>query len=420
MRTHRFLLFSAVAVAAGGIAACGGTGTSGPPPPVSTATPLLVAGTVANYSGTDTIAHAYQSPSAGQTNYTEAYTFVEVSTLEASASGAAAPFDLNNVTTFTTTEAPAAGTQKQKTTVDDYESQTPSGATVTIAMAASKTVAVGTDVSAGATGSGPYTITTTTSTTDTTPFTTGIFPLVTGAVYQEPFAKTTTTTTTDVNAGGQGPANAYVTLGSQTIANDGSYTRTDQFSNGEQLSFVESSNGSAQVQESGPLFTLAETIGVPVAGNAGDTIPVSQTYQPATLGPTPAPTATARAFAAADWYPGAALPPQPLSNETVTVKGPVSALPAACSGALSEPSVVELDLALTSLNVSGSYQTETQQRFAYNALNVCILRTTTTQNYSVTTGRPTNSSTETYTQILTSVTPGSSSASLKRATATSP
>jgi hypothetical protein len=390
MRTHRFLTFSAFAVASGGIAACGGSGTSGPPP-VSTATPLLVAGTVTNYTGTDTIAHVYQNPTAGQSNYTETYSFVGVSTLKASASGAAAPFDLNSITTFTTLQAPPAGTQKQKSTVDDYESQTASGATLTLAMAASKTVAVGTDITAGASGAGPYAITTTTSTTDTTPFTTGIYPLVTGA--------------------------AYVTLGSQTIANDGSYTRTDQFSNGEQLTFVESSNGSAQAQESGPLFTLAETIGVPVAGNAGDTIPVSQTNQPATLGPTPAPTATARAFEAVDWYPGAALPPQPLSNETVTVKGPVTTLPAACNGALSEPDVVELDLALTTLNVSGFYQTETQQRFTHNALNVCILRTTTTQNYSITTGLPTNSTTETYTQILTSVTPGSSSAAVHRATA---
>jgi hypothetical protein len=153
-----------------------------------------------------------------------------------------------------------------------------------------------------------------------------------------------------------------------------------------------------------------------VAGTAGDTIPVSQTYQPATLGPTPAPTATARAYEAADWYPGAALPPQPLSNETVTVKGPVTTLPAACSGALSEPNIVELDLALTSLNVSGFYQTETQQRFASKAVNVCVLRTTTTQNYSVTTGLPTNSSTETYTQILTNLTPASSSATIRRAT----
>jgi hypothetical protein len=416
MRTHRFLTFSAFAVASGGIAACGGSGTSGPPP-VSTATPLLVAGTVTNYTGTDTIAHVYQNPTAGQSNYTETYSFVGVSTLKASASGAAAPFDLNSITTFTTLQAPPAGTQKQKSTVDDYESQTASGATLTLAMAASKTVAVGTDITAGASGAGPYAITTTTSTTDTTPFTTGIYPLVTGAVYQEPFAKTTTTSTTDINAAGQGPATAYVTLGSQTIANDGSYTRTDQFSNGEQLTFVESSNGSAQAQESGPLFTLAETIGVPVAGNAGDTIPVSQTNQPATLGPTPAPTATARAFEAVDWYPGAALPPQPLSNETVTVKGPVTTLPAACNGALSEPDVVELDLALTTLNVSGFYQTETQQRFTHNALNVCILRTTTTQNYSITTGLPTNSTTETYTQILTSVTPGSSSAAVHRATA---
>jgi hypothetical protein len=83
-----------------------------------------------------------------------------------------------------------------------------------------------------------------------------------------------------------------------------------------------------------------------------------------------------------------------------------------------EPNLYELDLASTSLNVAGSLVTEKQQRFDSNGTTVCVLRTTTTQNYAVTTGLPTVSSTETYAQILTSLTRGAGTTSaLKRAVA---
>jgi hypothetical protein len=415
MRTHRIITLSTFAVTATAIAACGGG--SSVPPPVFGAPVVLVPGTTAQYTGTDAVAYTYASPAPGQANYAESYTFAETSALSAAASGSPGAFDLHNVTTYTTVQAPTTGTQKGTVTTDTFQNQTSSGVTTTVSTVAAKTVAVGTDVAAGVAGGGPYTTTTTTSTTDTTPLTTGTYPLVAGAVYQEPFAKTVSTTTSDANAGGQAPATSFVTAATQTVANDSSYTRTDTLSNGESLTFTESSNGAAQLSETGPLFTLAETIGVPVLG-AAYTIPVTQTRQNATLGATPAPSATPGAFSAADWYPGAGLPPEPLSSETITVKGATTSLPAGCAGAIVEPNLYELDLASTSLNVAGSLVTEKQQRFDSNGTTVCVLRTTTTQNYAVTTGLPTVSSTETYAQILTSLTRGAGTTSaLKRAVA---
>ena len=58
-------------------------------------------------------------------------------------------------------------------------------------------------------------------------------------------------------------------------------------------------------------------------------------------------------YSAADWYPGGALAPAPLELRTVTIKGPASSLPGACSGAMTLPNLVEVDTNQTTLNVFG-------------------------------------------------------------------
>jgi len=365
---------------------------------------ILIAGKVAKFTGSDTIVHTYASPLPGQANFTEAYAFAQTTTVNLAAAGAPAPYDVNTTVTFTASQAPPAGTQKESATNDSFETQTGSGANVQVLLVAENSATTGIDITGGLTGGGPYTIATTSSTKYTTPQTLGIYPLAAGANYAEPLARTVALTETDANAGGAGPALAYESSASSTFAGGGSLARTAQFTNGESTSLNENVNGSAQFQETGPLFSLSETIGVPVAGATGYTIPVTYTRQPASLGATPAPSATPVTSNAVDWYPGGGLPAQPLSSETITVKGAATALPAACSGALAEPNTVELDEKLSTLNVDGSYETLTQQRFDSNGTNVCILRTTTTNTYSVTTGLPLQSTTETYTQILTNLT----------------
>jgi hypothetical protein len=404
MQNSRILFFSSITVAALALDACGGGG-GGSAVSVSPTTPkILIAGKVSKFTGSDTIVHTFANPAPGQANYTEAYTFAQTTTVNLAAAGAPAPYDVNVTATYTASQAPAAGTQKESTTTDSFETQAGNGANLQVLLVAQNTSATGIDISGGLTGGGPYTLTTSTSTKFATPQTLGIYPLVTGATYAEPLARTVATTETDANPGGAGPALAYESSASQTFASGGGFTRTAQFTNAETSTLTESANGSAQLQETGPLFTLSETIGVPVAGATGYTIPVTFTRQPATLGATPAPSATPVASSAVDWYPGGALPAQPLSSETITVKGAATTLPAGCSGALAQPNTVEVDEKLTTLNVDGSAQTLTQQRFDSNGTNVCVLRTTTTNTYAVTTGLPLETSTETYTQILTNLT----------------
>lgn len=402
MQSSRIIFFSSLAVAALALDACGGG--SSVPPPQGVSPEILVAGKVAKYTGSDTIVHTFANPAPGQANYTESYTFAQTTTVNLAAAGSAAPYDINSTATYTALQAPAAGTQKESTTTDSFETQTNSGSNAQVLLDGQKSTATGTDISGGLTGGGPYTLTTSSTTKYATPQTLGVYPLVTGATYAEPLARTVAGTETDTNAAGAGPALAYESSSSQTFATGGGLTRNAQFTNAESSTLTENANGSAQVRETGPLFTLSETIGIPVAGATGYTIPVTYTRQPATLGATPAPSATPVASNAVDWYPGGGPPVQPLSSETVTVKGAATTLPAGCSGALAQPNTFELDEKLTTLNVDGSTQTLTQQRFDSNGTNVCVLRTTTTNTYAVTTGLPLESSTETYAQILTNLT----------------
>jgi len=420
-RFYRPVLFSAICLSALAVASCSmggnlagvvplGPAASPSASPTASAAAVLVAGKVAQYTGTDVTAFVYASPGPTQANYTAGYTFAQTTTVNAAATGAPAPFDVNVATTYTTTQTPTTGFQHISQIVDNYESQTASGASETVALVASKSVTVDTDLTAGANGGGPYTSTSTVTTTYASPRAVGVYPLVTGEVTTPTIARTATTSTTDVNAAGTRPNTTFPVSVTQSYASDGSTTKTSVISNGEQNVFTESSNGSATENVTGPIYLAQETIGVPVPAAGVYTIPYTYARQDVQSGPTPVPTITPRASNAADWYPGGALPPSPLVLATVTVKGPATALPGGCSGAIAEPNVVEVDSVQSSLNVNGTYETQTQQTFDSNGTAVCVLRTTTTRSYDNSTGLLLVTATEAYAQILTSLTSPSPSA----------
>ncbi len=394
--------FLAVMAFALGVAmtGCGGSSTTSVPPvAVATAPVILVAGSQRVLSGTDTQMHVFASPSPGQSNYTSASTFTATTTIAKASPGAPAAWDVNQVIHYTVTQAVKSGTQALTADTDTFDNQTMSGKSTTIAQIASKETATADDVSAGLAGGGPYTLTTTSSTTNLVPVTT-VFPLQTGLTTTEPLARTTKETQTDRNAAGAPPPPpfTYITAQSASYANDGSFSVNPRtYSNHDNRIVTENANGTAQ--ESDTTTPFAQTIGLAALSGGSYVIPVSITN---TSGVT-------TTYDAADWYPGAALAPSPLEVRTVTIKGPATSLPAGCAGAIALPHVVEVDLNQTTLNVFGSYSVETQQTFNSNGISDCILRSTTTKDYDIKTGALTETTTDSFTQILKSATTPASS-----------
>jgi hypothetical protein len=394
-----FLVATALATGAV-IAGCnGGSSTTVPPVAVATAPVILVAGSTRTFSGSDSQMHVYASPSAGQSNFTAASTFSGTTTISKAAPGAPAAWDVNQTVHYTVTQAAKAGTQALTADTDTFDNQTMTGKTTTIAQVASQETAMANDVSAGLAGGGPYTLTTTSSTSNVVPVTT-VFPLQTGLTTTEPLSRTAKETQTDRNAGGAPPPAPFVFITAQaaTYANDGSFSVNPRtYSNGDNRLLTESANGTAKQTDTTSPF--AETVGLATLSGPSYVIPVSIT----TTG------GVTTSYNAADWYPGGALAPAPLELRTVTIKGPASSLPAACSGAMTLPNLVEIDTNQTTLNVFGSYSTEAQQAFNANGISDCLIRNTITKSYDLKTGTLTETETDAYTQVLKSVTSASSS-----------
>ncbi len=392
-------LLVAAAIGSGVTAAgCGGSTSVPPPVAVATAPVILVAGSQRVFSGTDSATHVYASPSPGQSNYTSASTFAGTTTISKAAAGAPAAWDVNAVVAYTITQPAKSGAQTLSTDTDTYENQTFAGKTTTIAQIASKSTTKANDLSAAQAGGGPYTLTSVATTTNTVPVTT-VFPLQTGLTTTEPLARTVAESATDLNAGGAPPppSYVYVTGQSATYGNDGSFSYNPQTrSNGEIRVTTENPNGTAS--EADKNTSYAETIGLPTLSGSSYVIPVAITNT----------SGVKTSYTAADWYPGGALAPSPLEFKTVAIKGAVSSLPSACSGALAVPNLVEVDTTQTTLNVFGAYSLETQQAFQANGINDCIVRSIVTTNYDIKTGALTETTTESYTQVLKSVTPASS------------
>jgi hypothetical protein len=377
---------------------------------------VLIPGTVGQYNGTDTLVHVFPHPTGTQANYTAAYTFKLTRNVEAAAAGAPAAIDVNAVTTYTTTQDPGSGVTESSLAADTFLNQVGVSAGTAIQEVGSSSTTTGIDESAGASGGGPFTKIATSSTSYTTPQTSAVYPLVAGTTISEPIGRTVTSSATDANGAVSDTATTFDTSSQDSVNSDGSYTLVQQISNGESQTIVENSNGSGTINASGPLYTLSDSIGVPTNPGTGYTIPVTTYKQYVTTGATPAPTATTLAYAAADWYPGSAMPVPPFQTETVTVKGLTSTLPAGCAGAITEPNVYEVDLNESTLNIDASYATEYQQTFNSNGNSVCVLRTTTTNDYALTTGIVTQTTTETFTQVLTSLSVPASGSAVHRKT----
>jgi hypothetical protein len=386
-----------LAAAALAVAAAGCSGGSSPTPTPHTTPPpptILVAGSQRTFTGTDTTTHVYANPSPGQANYTSASTLAATTTIEPAAAGAPAAWDINSTVTYAVTQAATTGTQTLTSDTDTYENQTMSGSSTTISETGSKELITANDLSAAAAGGGPYTLTTNDTTAYVSPFTNDVYPLQDGASITEPLARTVTESQTDLNAGGGPPPSSYnsITSEAETYNNDGSYTIDPRnFSNGDIRVLTENANGTAS--ESDSTNSFAESIGAPALVGALYLIPVTVTSA----------SGTTTNYEATDWYPGSGFPPSPLETETLTVKGQTATLPSACAGALAEPDVFEVDTNITTLSVFGSYVTELQRAFNSNGINDCILRTTTTLDYSATSGALTETTTDTFAEVLTAV-----------------
>jgi hypothetical protein len=214
----------------------------------------------------------------------------------------------------------------------------------------------------------------------------------------QPIARSVAATTKITNASGASPAATFTTANSTAYNGDGSYTASLNLSNGDSQTRTQSPNGTASVSETGPVQTLLETIGLPVSAAAGEVIPVTIVRQTAAQ-----PSPQTHDYSAADWYPGGAAPSAPFDAITVTVKGPAGSLPSACSGAGSMPNIVEVDQSEMSLNLLGSLTVTQRQKFDSYGLAVCRLTTTTTTDYSETTGLQTAQTVEQTNLVLQSV-----------------
>jgi hypothetical protein len=390
---HRCVGIFVVVVASAGVSACGGGGSGSSAMPVASGTPpapILVTGATYQYAGTESVTIVYANPTATNVNSTGTYAYTASQSINASAAGLPAPFDVNRVTTYTVTQSPASGELLTSQTADTYENQTFAGATETLTNAGSKTVTVGVDLNAGLRlGSGPFNETSTATTTYSVAATIGVFPLQTGASFTEPLARSETTVTVDANGAG-----TYGGGGTTTTAynNDGSFTRN--FSAGNSSSVQQqtvSSNGTATliVTPAGGA-TTSTGVGTPSGANGTMTIPVTVTTGSVVTND-----------AAIDWYPGANQPQAPLAVTLRTVPGPV-ALPASCAFSGTPPPIIEMIVTTTNLDPLGSNATSTEQVYEANGISVCHTQTSTTTNYTVTTGAVSSTTTTTIAESLVS------------------
>jgi hypothetical protein len=395
MNTTRFAMLVSSALLGAAVCACGGGGSgsvpSTPVPSGSPPAPILVNGATFQYTGTTSTTIVFSSPSPTQLNSSGATTFTDSVTVQAAPGGAPAPFDVQHVLKYTTTQQPAFGVQLLTQTTDDYENQTFNGGTEALILAGTKVATTGIDLSAGVKfGGGPFNQAATTTTTYVTPQTMGVYPLQTGAVLAEPLARTVSATTTDTNGGGTigggGPTSA-------TYQNDGSFTRTatnavnnavtvqNESSNGTGLSTVTQTTGATTQSAIAPAAQISGTFGIPV------TVTTS--------------TGGATAFTAADWYAGGALAPVPLAATTRTVKGPI-ALPSQCAYSGTPPAIVEIDAASSTTDIFGSYAVNSTRDFDAAGISICRLQTSTTTDYTLTTGALSQTTTTTTTETLNS------------------
>jgi hypothetical protein len=376
------------------VSSCGGGDDSSSP-----ASPILQVGMQRQYTGTATRTVVYASPSTTQQNNTLEYTFDENQSVQQASASAPGDFDVHTEYTYTVVQDPGVGTAPLSETVDTYEDLLTSGGTQTVTTLGQQTVTLSNDETSNALGNGPYTATSTTTASYTTPRDNFPYPLQSGATMTVPQSETQTVTFTDVNASGSPPSNGSnvgYTL-TRTENDDGSYSYKTDYVNGATLSRILNADGSGSQTYTSATSTTETTVGLPVAANGVDTIPITVTVDSTKM--------TTTNYSAADWYPGNGAPNSPLVLATRTVVGPTSTLPSGCNGAVLRPNVYEIDTTTTSLNPMGSsYSNTTTRNFsAADGASVCQLSTETVSNYDLHTGGLVSTTTTTTATLLSMI-----------------
>jgi hypothetical protein len=375
------------------VCSCGGGNSS------NQLAPILQVGMQRQYVGTATRSVVYADPTTTRKDNTLSYTFTENQSVQQAASGAPANFDVHTAYTYSVVQDPGVGTVPISQTVDSYENLQIAGDTQTIITLGQNVVAVSNDETSDALGNGPYTETSTTTSTFTMPRAGFPYPLQTGATMTTPQSETQTITFTDVTAGGSAPSNG-TNVGyteTRTENDDGSFSYQLTYVDGDTFSRTQNSDGSGSETSTSATSSITTSVGLPVAVNGANTIPVTRTVTPATT--------TATNYSAADWYPDNGAPSSPLVLETRTVVGPTSSLPSECNGAVLQPDIYEVDTTTTDLNtVAASYSSTTTRAFNDgNAVLVCQLSTEISSSYDLLTGALISTTTTTTTTLLSAV-----------------
>jgi hypothetical protein len=376
------------------LSACGDDGSS--------LAPILQVGMQRQYAGTTTRAIVYADPSTTSQNNTLVYDFSETQNVLQAPNDAPADFDVQTTYTYTIVQDPGVGTVPLSQSVDNYENLVGSGNSQMTSTVAQNTVVTSNDETANALEGGPYTQTTTTTATFPNARTSFNYPLQAGATMNVPQSSAESIVFTDVNAAGTAPPNGS-NLGytkTRTENEDGSFSYNTAYVNGNSQVLMQNADGSGNYTSTSATATTTVTLGVPTADNGANVLPVTRSSVSASTGVT-----TTTSYSAADWYPGSAgAPNSPLVLQAENVVGPVSSLPAGCSGAIIRPNIYEIDTTTTSQGtISPSYSVTTTQSFNADGVTVCSLSKEISSSYDLETGALVSTTTTETTTLLSAI-----------------
>jgi hypothetical protein len=381
------------------LSACGGGG--GDNQGGSSQTPILRVGMQRQYVGTATRTIVYANPTANAPNNTLVYSFTENQNVLQVENSAAANFDVHTDYTYSVVQDPGVGTVPISQSVDNYENLLVSGDSQMTATVAQNTVVASNDETSNALGGGPYTETTTTSSTYPSARNSFSYPLQTGATMNVPQSSVQDIAFSDVDASGTAPPNgsnlSYTKT--RTENEDGSFSYQTAYVNSDSVDLTQSSDGSGSDTSTSATAATTTTLGLPATANGVSTLPIARSSVSAATGAT-----TNTSYTAADWYPTSGAPNSPLVLQAETVLGPVSSLPAQCSGALPRPNIYEIDTTTTSqVTISPSYSVTKTRSFNADGVTVCSLSQETSYDYDLLTGALTSTTTTETNTLLNEI-----------------
>ena len=181
-----------------------------------------------------------------------------------------------------------------------------------------------------------------------------------------------------------------------TVHPDGSFTETGSAGFANTYSVTQKSDGSSTLSSTVPGFYLLEqSVAVPQVSGGSYVIPVVTSTQGRNiqLGPTPVPIVVAPTFAR-DWYPGGALPTQPLETDIVSVSGPLTP-PSECKAPANATGVYDFDEQHTRIETTGTLTTEETRRFEERSVIICRERTATVEKFDAASGNLLETDTDT-------------------------